>query len=461
MGLPVCIISAALLFVCCQPVVAQAGTQKPSLTKDEVAAIRKAAENGDADAQSKLCVMYGPFAEQGVAQDYAQGAVWCRRAADQGRADSQFMLGVAYSLGKGLPQDDTQAVVWYRRAAEQGIAWAQFSLGEMYNKGKGVPQDDTQAAVWLRMAADQGNANAQVALGVFYDQGHGVPQDYAQAAVWYRKAADQGDADAQSNLGILYYLGKGVPQGDAEAVAWLQKAADQGNGDAKEMLPLLREEIAFAASSVSGGTTSNQTRTTLSPQAIAKRASESTVLIVSTDRNRKGVILGSGFAIEANLIVTNSHVFSAGGLGLVGKIGSDQPLPIKQVVLRDRQDDIVLLYVPGLNLPPLPIDPSEPVVGDTVYAMGNPEGMMGTFSEGIVSALRDSKGSHLIQITAPISHGSSGGPVFNVYGQVIGISKSIWASGQNLNFAVPASEIDVLLKRARSIEGDSEEYPEK
>jgi S1-C subfamily serine protease len=93
--------------------------------------------------------------------------------------------------------------------------------------------------------------------------------------------------------------------------------------------------------------------------------------------------------------------------------------------------------------------------------MGNPEGMMGTFSEGIVSALRDSKGSHLIQITAPISHGSSGGPVFNVYGQVIGISKSIWASGQNLNFAVPASEIDVLLKRARSIEGDSEEYPEK
>ena len=167
----------------------------------------------------------------------------------------------------------------------------------------------------------------------------------------------------------------------------------------------------------------------------------------------ESIIFGSGFAVAPDLIVTNSHVFPAGGLGLAGRIGSDQAQRIKQVVLRDKQDDIVLLYVPGLNLPSLPIDTREPVVGDTVFAMGNPEGMIGTSSEGIVSALRD----HFIQITAPISHGSSGGPVFNTYGEVIGISTASRISGQNLNLAVPASKIDALLKRAHSTDGDSKE----
>ncbi len=435
--------------------------QKQALTKAELAATRKAAENGDIDAQSKLCEIYGPFAEQSNAQDYAQGAAWCRRAAEQGNAEAQFMLGVAYGLGKGVPQDYTQEAYWDRKAAEQGIAWAQFGLGELYYNGNGLPQDYAQAAVWLRMAADQGIPDAQFSLGTLYDSGKGVSQDYAQAVVWYRKAADQGNVDAQFSLGVMYFFGKGVPQDLAQAVVWFRKAAEQGDTTAeellKELLPLLNKGITFAASSASADTANIQTSAPLSPQAIAKRASESTVWIASPDSDGKSIIFGSGFAVEPDLIVTNSHVFPAGGLGLAGRIGSDQSQRIKQVIQRDKQDDIVLLYVPGLNLPSLPIDSREPVVGDTVFAMGNPEGMIGTFSEGIVSALRD----HFIQITAPISHGSSGGPVFNTYGEVIGISTASRISGQNLNLAVPASEIDTLLKRARSTDGDSEEYPQQ
>jgi len=409
----------------------------------------KAAEQGAANAQYNLGLLYDNG--QGVTQDYAQAATWYRKAAEQGVANAQYNLALFCDQGQGVPQDYAQAAVWYRKAAEQGLANAQNNLGLLYHQGQGMPQDYAQAAAWFRKAAEQGLANAQFNLGSLYHQGQGVAQDYAQAAAWYRRAAEQGLATAQSNLGDMYYLGQGVGQDDAEAVAWYRKAADNGSTKAKAILPLLSEKTVIAASSANRGVAGNLARTALSPQAIAKRASESTVLIVSTDRSGKGVYVyfGSGFAIEPNLIVTNSHVFQDGRLGLVRKIGSDRvPHIIEKVVLRDKENDIVLLYVPDLDLPSLPIQPSEPVIGDTVFTMGNPKGMEGTFSEGLVSALREERGVRMIQITAPISHGSSGGPVFNIYGEVIGISTSTLSSGQSLNFAVPASAIDALLQRA-------------
>ena len=82
-----------------------------------------------------------------------------KKAADQGDAEAQFNLGVMYSLGEGVPKDYKQAVYWYRKAADQGHADAQSNLGFMYHEGRGVPKDDTQAVYWLRKAADQGHAD--------------------------------------------------------------------------------------------------------------------------------------------------------------------------------------------------------------------------------------------------------------------------------------------------------------
>lgn len=409
---------------------------------------RKSAEQGYAFAENDLGVYYE--AGRGVQQDYAQAVIWYQKAADQDYAPAENNLGLAYYRGHGVPKDYEQTVMWFRKAAQQGYIEAERNLAALYDRGEGVIQDDAQAAFWYRKAADQGDAGAQNQLGALYYHGSGVPQDYTQAAVWIRKGAEQGNATAQCNLGDMYHLGQGVKQSNAEAIAWYEKAADQGVAFAKEILPQLSAEKSFATPTVTPESATSQTRIALSPQAIAERASESTVLVVSTDRTGKRGYLGSGFAIEPNLLLTNSHVFQDGRLGFVRKIGSDHLLHIEQVILRDRENDIVLLYVPDLNLPSLPIQPSEPVIGDTVFAMGNPEGMEGTFSEGLVSALRNTKGIHLIQITAPISHGSSGGPVFNIYGEVIGISTSTLTSGQNLNFAVPASAIDALLEKARS-----------
>ncbi len=130
-------------------------------------------------------------------------------AAEQGFADAQSKLGFMYQKGKGVPQDYAEAMKWYRKAAKQGLRGAQYNLGVMYGNGLGVPQDYAEAVKWyrkaeegFRKAAEQGDAKAQYFLGVMYDKGQGVPQDYAEAVRWYRKAAEQGDA-AQAVKGLL------------------------------------------------------------------------------------------------------------------------------------------------------------------------------------------------------------------------------------------------------------------
>jgi uncharacterized protein len=96
--------------------------------------------------------------------DYATALREVRPLAEQGDAESQYNLGVMYHKGKGVPQDYKTAVKWYRLAAKQGNIGAQYNLGGMYHKGKGVPQDYKTAVKWYRLAAKQGNVRAQSKL---------------------------------------------------------------------------------------------------------------------------------------------------------------------------------------------------------------------------------------------------------------------------------------------------------
>jgi len=187
---------------------------------------RAAAEEGDADAQTSLGLMYDEG--KGVKQDHAEAPKWYRKAADQGHANAQFSLGVMYDEGKVIKQDYAEALKWYRKAAEQGHAAAQNNLGVMYRQSKGVKQDYAEALRWFRKAADQGAALAQQSLGLMYEMGQGVEKDQAEALQWYRRAADQGLPDAQNTLGALYREGQGVEKDYAEALQWYRKAAEQG-----------------------------------------------------------------------------------------------------------------------------------------------------------------------------------------------------------------------------------------
>ena len=243
---------------------ASAGCHPPVFSQQELSAFEQQATSGDAAAQCGLGMMYKKG--QGVPQDYAQAALWWRKAAEQGYAQAQYNLAASYYNGEGVPQDYAQAALWFCKAAEQGHAHAQYNLGAWYEEGEdqGVPQDDTQAAFWrrkirawrayidsvdfhrsehwrytqaafwYRKAAEQGDADAQDALGDLYDKGQGVPQDYAQAALWYRKAAEQGLAEAQLGLGTLYGGGRSGPQDFVESYFWFNLAI-AGKLDASDM----------------------------------------------------------------------------------------------------------------------------------------------------------------------------------------------------------------------------------
>jgi TPR repeat protein len=203
-----------------------------ALTRVTFAQIEALAETGDARAQSLVGeALY--LGTGGQAQDYAQAAVWYRKAADQGDFRAENNLGALYADGQGVMRDYAQALSWYRKAADQGSPVAQNNLGNLYDAGQGVTQDYGQALAWYRKAADQGNSVAQTNIGAMYENGQGVTQDYAQAMAWYRKAADQGLADAQNNVGDLYQNGQGVARDFAQAMTWYRKAADQGLAEAQ------------------------------------------------------------------------------------------------------------------------------------------------------------------------------------------------------------------------------------
>ena len=116
----------------------------------------------------------------------------------------------------------------YQKAADQGNANDQYNLGVAYLRGDGVPKDFDKARELFQKAADQGNADGQDYLGVLYARGDGVPKNPGKAAEFFQKAADQGNADAQFNLGLLYETGKGVPKDLGRARELYQKAVNQG-----------------------------------------------------------------------------------------------------------------------------------------------------------------------------------------------------------------------------------------
>ncbi len=174
---------------------------------------------------------------------FTDGLAKEQKAADQGDADAQYILGVKFAKGRGVPQSDSEAIKWFQKAAEKKHVDAQYILGLMYATGRGVPESDSEAVKWYQKAAGQGHADAQLKLGLMYANGQGVPQSNAEAVKWCQKAADQGHATAQYNLGVMYANGQGVPQSNAEALKWFQKAADQEDAYAQSALAKLASRM--------------------------------------------------------------------------------------------------------------------------------------------------------------------------------------------------------------------------
>ena len=198
------------------------------------------------------------------------------------------------------------------------------------------------------------------------------------------------------------------------------------------------------------------------PQQIAKKAFGATVLLVMEDSNGQPISLGSGFFVRKGQIATNLHVVEGAARGYAKLVGQKTKYDIEGITAIDPQRDLVILKVSAFDPQALSLGDSDAVqVGESVYAVGNPHGLEGTFSQGIISSIREVRTDKLLQITAPISPGSSGGPVLNGVSNVIGVSVATFRGGQNLNFAIPSNYLKALVAKVGAAKPLSQAKPTK
>ncbi len=418
---------------------------------------QKAAARGHARAQRILWLMYRSGI--GVPKDDAKAVEWLQKEAAQGGANAQAVLGTVYRTGEGVPKDYAKAVEWYQKAAAQGDVYAQIQLGGMYRTGEGVTKDAAKAVEWYQKAATQGYVEAQYDLGGIYLSGEGVPKDYAKVAEWWQKAAAQGHAEAQFSLGMMYAEGDGVPKDSVLAYAWTNLAAAQGgvynkkaHRDALTLSSAQRAEAERLSSNWKMGQ-------------VLRREGESVADADSTESAggapaKQGT--GTAFVVSTEgHAVTNHHVVV--GCKEVRVQGRSE---LVQVITRDEVSDLALLKMPGETraAAALSPDPASLRQGQDIMVFGFPLDSVlssgGNLTPGVVSAITGlGNNSNQIQITAPIQPGSSGSPVMDKKGHVVGVVsmklsdsamvKHTGTLAQNVNFAISGQTLKAFLDANR------------
>ena len=188
---------------------------------------------------------------------------------------------------------------------------------------------------------------------------------------------------------------------------------------------------------------------------IAAKAKPAIVTITTYDAAGKQAGLGTGFLVDDSHVVTCYHVIEDAAKASI-KTADGKTYKVKEIAASDRIADVARLSlaspVKGAKL--LSLSKSLPKQGEKVVVVGSPLGLELTVSDGIVSAIRDMPGiAKMLQITAPISPGSSGSPVLNLNGEVVGVVTSYLVEGQNLNFAVASEQVLSLKPSASALLG--------
>lgn len=178
---------------------------------------------------------------------------------------------------------------------------------------------------------------------------------------------------------------------------------------------------------------------------LIKEREKAVFKVLTYDRNNNPLASGSGFFISSNgTAISNVHVFKNAYSAKI-KLLDGKELNVQHIIDFDESFDLIKFKIEGANFPVVTPYNGKIDKGENVFTIGSPLGLESTVSTGIVSNVRDFEGyGRVIQITAPISHGSSGGAVFNENGYLIGVTTFGIAEGQNLNFAVDIKKIQQL-----------------
>ncbi len=192
----------------------------------------------------------------------------------------------------------------------------------------------------------------------------------------------------------------------------------------------------------------------LGAEELFARVAPSVVRVDALNAQGEPVAFGSGVVVETGVVVTNCHVARRGA---ALRIRQDRERFEARVVIADEAHDLCKLSAPGLSAPPVRLGQVASLrIGQKVYAIGSPQGLDLTLSDGMVSSLRDGPDGTLVQTSAPISPGSSGGGLFDEAGRLVGIVTFQMKAGQNLNFALP---VDLIASMAPSAPREEDVSP--
>ena len=184
---------------------------------------------------------------------------------------------------------------------------------------------------------------------------------------------------------------------------------------------------------------------------LVKRVKPAVVAIATYDADGEPVMTGSGFFLRPGEVVTNLHVIRGAKRCEVKTLdGKGKVFPVAGTLAIDEEGDLALLSVEMPRERPRASEIAEalPDEGESIFVIGNPLKLEGSVTDGIVSAVREVPNvGKIIQITAPISHGNSGSPVFNLKGQVIGVVTVKVTNGQNINLAIGVARLAELKPR--------------
>jgi TPR repeat protein len=429
--------------------------------KDAVKAMelwQKAAEQGDATAKFAIGTLLSD-GDDGVPKDIAKAIEWYQKAAAQNSTDALESLARIYAHGNGVPKEVGNAVSYYEKAAALGSSNAQYMLGTMYENGNGVAEDKTKAMQLFEKAAMQGNLFGQTNVARCYQLGIGVPKNYERAVEWLQKSAAQDWADSQYYLGYAYLRGVGTAMDKVLAYAWFNISSSR---------PSLEDTTADAkltSSQIEAALTSEELA---EAQRLSSNWKKGSILVREGGNTKAGTSPSSGnlskkstgtifIVSKTGHAITNQHV--AGGCTEIRIQGRDG---VAKLITEDANNDLALVQIQG-NASDTAIIASEPSKvrqGEDIVAFGFPLNSVlssgGNLTPGIVSAMTGfGNNTNQIQITAPIQPGSSGSPVLNKKGEVVGVvstklsdtkmANATGQIGQNVNFAVSGLTLKTFL----------------
>jgi TPR repeat protein len=453
----------------------------------------------------KAMAMMGKLrlAGQGVIKDEEIALDLFKKGADAGDPDAIFLLARQTHLGNGLPKNEQRAVALYKQSADLGNADAQFWYAiSLYRGLGGLAQDKAAALPWMRRAAEQGQANAQTSMGDFYSRGELVDKDLYQALSWYRKSALQMDVVGQRSLGLAYAQGNGVARDDFEALKWLLSAAYFRDANAQNWVGFFYENgrgglvpdlvaahmwytLAIARDPQNSSAKTNIERVTakLSPAQLAESQTKAKQWPVSADQTKAIAATDAAKALGAGTITVATAAKSLGprsGSGIVIGTGPSyvvsnyhvvkdcknikiMPFDLPAVVrAKDERNDLALLNVANLKAPPLKLRSGHSIrPGDDLVALGYPlAGLLAAGASVNTGTLTNLGGidndTSRFQISVPIQPGNSGGPVLDLYGQLVGVVvaqinavKIGQVTGnipQNINFAINTATLSSFLE---------------